>query len=296
MTRRPLTTDLVGQITLALLFAVFAAMLMVLVHVVELETRAASSVLRVQEHEDAIVEVKTRIRHTTVLVLPPGENILDFVVGDAEYWHLTGSGHVAFLKPLSQKAETNVALVCESGRIYSFLVAEQSDADPHLIVRVERPQDEDASQPAAHQPAFVARDQVTAYQQMAAQASEQARSARADGEAQAQQARQDALAQIDGFREAYPRRLKFPYRLDKKAHEWPFLVSGMWHDGQFTYLRSTAQESPALYEVKDGKPSLVAYDLHEDGLYIARHVLGSGWLKIGKKKVTWRFNPKDMEP
>ena len=295
MTRRPLTPDQMGQLTLALTVVLFAGLLMVFAYVAELDAWAASSVLRVQEDEDAIVEVKTRVRHTTVLVLPAGENILDFVVGDAEYWHLTGSAHVAFLKPLSQKAETNVALVCESGRIYSFLVAEQSE-EPHLIVRIERPEDDAVTQPGAHRPTFVARDQVTAYQQMAAQASEQARSARESAENQVQEVRQEALTQIDGFREAYPRRLKFPYRLDKKAHEWPFLVSGMWHDGQFTYLRSTAQESPALYEVKDGKPALVAYDLHEDGLYIARHVLGDGWLKIGKKKVTWRFNPKHLEP
>ena len=296
MTRRPLTTDHVGQITLSLMVLLVAVACMFVLHIAELDVAAAGSVLRVPEDQDAIVEVKTRIRHTTVLVLPPGENILDFVVGDAEYWYLTGSAHIAFLKPLSKKAETNVALVCESGRIYSFLVAEQSQEEPHLIVRIERPQDEGVSQPAAHRPAFVARDQVTAYQQMAAQASAQARSARESAENQVQEARQDALTQIDNFREAYPRRLQFPYRLQKKAHEWPFLVSGMWHDGQFTYLRSTAQESPALYEVKDGKPSLVAYDLHEDGLYIARHVLGDGWLKIGKKKVTWKFNPKQLEP
>ena len=296
MTRRPLTTDHVGQVTLLLMLLLVAVACMFVVHVTEQAVAAAGSVLRVQEDQDAIVEVTTRVRHTTVLVLPAGENILDFVVGDAEYWHLTGSAHVAFLKPLSKKAETNVALVCESGRIYSFLVAEQSAAEPHLIVRIERPEDEQKSQPGAHRPAFVARDQVTAYQQMAAQASEQARTARESAAVQTQEARQEALAQIDGFREAYPRRLKFPYRLQKKAHEWPFLVSGMWHDGQFTYLRSTAQESPALYEVKDGKPSLVAYDLHEDGLYIARHVLGDGWLKIGKKKVTWKFNPKHLEP
>ena len=296
MTRRPLSADQTGQITLLLMILLVAAACMFVVHVAEQAVAAAGSVLRVQEDQDAIVEVTTRVRHTTVLVLPRGENILDFVVGDAEYWHLTGSAHVAFLKPLTQKAETNVALVCESGRIYSFLVTEQSEVEPHLIVRVERPEDEQKSQPGAHRPAFVARDQVTAYQQMAEQASKQARTARETGDAQAQKARQEALARIDGFREAYPRRLKFPYRLDKKAHEWPFLVSGMWHDGQFTYLRSTAQESPALYEVKDGKPSLVTYDLHEDGLYIARHVLGDGWLKIGKKKVTWRFNSKDLEP
>ena len=292
MTRFRLTPDCVGHLTLVVLLLLGMALAIL----ERVQAGGEGSVLRVQENEDAIVEVKARVRHTTVLVLPPGENILDFVVGDAEYWHLTGSAHVAFLKPLSKKAETNVALVCESGRIYSFLVAEQSQEEPHLIVRIERPQDEGASQPGAHRPAFVARERVTAYQQVAAQASQQARSARESAENQVQAARQDALTQIDTFREVYPRRLKFPYRLDKKAHEWPFLVSGMWHDGQFTYLRSTAQESPALYEVKDGKPALVAYDLHEDGLYIARHVLGDGWLKIGKKKVTWKFNPRHLEP
>ena len=296
MNRRPLTAETLGQLTLAATLALVACLCMVIAYVVQTEALAAGTVMRVQEDQDAIVEVNTRLRHTTVLVLPRGENILDFVVGDAEYWHLSGSANVAFLKPLSQQAETNVALVCESGRIYSFLVVEQSEEEPHLIVRIERPEDEQKSQPGAHRPAFVARDRVTAYQQMATQAVEQARTARADGETMAQEARRDALTQIDGFRESYPRRLQFPYRLDRKAHEWPFLVSGMWHDGQFTYLRSTAQESPALYEVKDGKPSLVAYDLHEDGLYIARHVLGDGWLKIGKKKVTWRFNPKNLEP
>ena len=78
-----------------------------------------------EEGEDRIHRLRTQVRHTTVIVLPAGENILDFVVGDSEYWHLTGAANVAFLKPLSPDAATNIALVCESGRIYSFLVAEQ---------------------------------------------------------------------------------------------------------------------------------------------------------------------------
>ena len=45
-------------------------------------------------------------------------------------------------------------------------------------------------------------------------------------------------------------------------------------------------------ELKDGKPSLVAYDLTPDGLYIARHLLSDGWLQIGSKKARWRFDPK----
>lgn len=96
--------------------------------------------LRIQvpeEGEDRIHRLRAQVRHTTVIVLPPDENILDLVAGDAEYWTLTGAANVAFLKPLAPDVATNIALVCESGRIYSFLVAEQSDALPHLVVRAE---------------------------------------------------------------------------------------------------------------------------------------------------------------
>ena len=61
-----------------------------------------------------------------------------------------------------------MALVCESGRIYSFLVTEESAGEPHLIVRVESPQIEDPRiSPGVNTPAFVRRSQVTAYQEMA---------------------------------------------------------------------------------------------------------------------------------
>ena len=210
-----------------------------------------------EEGEDRIHRLRTQVRHTTVIVLPAGENILDFVVGDSEYWHLTSAANVAFLKPLRPDAATNIALVCESGRIYSFLVAEQSDGPPHLVVRVESGAEKTGlSSGGTGRPAFVARSEVAAYQQMAAEAAEAARSAR-------------------------------------EAADRPFLVEAMWHDGQFTYLRSHAQESPALYELRDGEPALVAYDLSEDGLYIARHVLADGWLQIGDKRASWRFTPQE---
>ena len=41
---------------------------------------------------------------------------------------------------------------------------------------------------------------------------------------------------------------------------------------------------------------MVAYNLGEDGLYIARHVLGNGWLQIGKQKVRWRFTAPEIGP
>ena len=168
-----------------------------------------------EEGEDRIHRLRTQVRHTTVIVLPADENILDFVVGDSEYWHLTGAANVAFLKPLRPDAATNIALVCESGRIYSFLVAEQSDGPPHLVVRFESGTDQAGlSGGGSGRPAFVARSEVAAYQQMAAEAAEAARSAREAAEAGILEARTQAEAAIEEFRAGYPgaSRLRVPAR------------------------------------------------------------------------------------
>ena len=178
-----------------------------------------------------------------------------------------------------------MALVCESGTIYSFLVKEAPD--PHLVVRIEPGR----AAGAPRRPAFVARSAIDDYREMARAAGEAARAAREAADLRPPMPNPEAAAAVNQFRADYPGRLSFAYQLDKKAKQWPFLVDAMWHDGQFTYLRSRAQESPAIYELKDGKPSLVAYDLTPEGLYIARHVLGDGWLRIGKKRARWRFDP-----
>ena len=253
---------------------------------------AGASVLQVTDAPDQIIHVTTRIRHTTVIQLPPRENILDFVVGDSEYWHLTGAANLAFLKPIGEGVHTNVALVCESGRIYAFLVTER-DAPPHLMVRVGA--DQDTTPAGAAVPAFVARSRVAEYQLMAEQSREAVQLAQIEAEAQIAAMRQDATAQVNEFRSTYPTRLQFPYQLDDKAARWPFLVQGMWHDGQFTYLRSTAQETPALYEHKDGEPSLIPYDLEHDGLFIVRRLVGPGWLQIGRKRAGWKVDLDDLD-
>ena len=279
---------------LKILSLVTAALVALTVPLIAQET---GPVLRVVDAEDQIIQIRAKTRHTTVIVLPATESVLDFVVGDSEYWHLTGAANLAFLKPIAEGVTTNVALVCESGRIYSFLVTEQSAVDPHLVVRIEEQTETDPRiSPSKHEPAFVARGQVAAYRQMAETAMQTAQAAQMDADSRIADAQALAAGESEAFRAAYPTRLKFPYQLEDKARKWPFLVEGMWHDGQFTYLRSNAQESPALYEEKDGKPALVAYDLQEDGLYIARHVLGNGWLQIGKRRAKWRFTVPEIGP
>ena len=152
------------------------------------DTPAGASVLQVQDAPNQIITVHTRIRHTTVIQLPAHENILDFVVGDSEYWHLTGAANLAFLKPIGEGVNTNVALVCESGRIYSFLVTER-DAPPHLIVRVGS--DPDTAPAGVSVPAFVARSRVAEYQLMAEQSREAVHAAQRDAETQIAAMRQD---------------------------------------------------------------------------------------------------------
>ena len=253
-----------------------------------------------EEGEDRIHRLRTQVRHTTVIVLPAGENILDFVVGDSEYWHLAGAANVAFLKPLGRtQRRTSRSYASRGGSTRSWWpsrATRRTNAAPSgRPCRVRRGGGA-ALGGGSGRPAFVARSEVAAYQQMAAEAAEAARSAREAAEAGILEARTQAESAIEEFRAGYPERLAFEYRLDGDAADRPFLVEAMWHDGQFTYLRSHAQESPALYELRDGEPALVAYDLSEDGLYIARHVLGDGWLQIGDKRASWRFTPTGRAP
>uniref|UniRef100_UPI002397DE56 TrbG/VirB9 family P-type conjugative transfer protein n=1 Tax=Candidatus Palauibacter soopunensis TaxID=3056739 RepID=UPI002397DE56 len=243
-----------------------------------------------EEGEERIPRLRARVRHTTVIVLPAGERILDFVAGDSEYWHLTGAANVAYLKPLAEDAATNVALVCESGRIYSFLVSEDGEKPPHLVVRVEAGAEGEAPSGA---PGFVARSEVSAYRQMAAEAVEAARRAQEKAEAGIVEARRRAEAEIEALRSEYPTRIAFEYRLDRAATRRPFLVEAMWHDGKFTYIRSRGQESPAVYELRDGEPAVVLVQLAGDGLYIVHHVMSDGWLQIGERRAGWRFEPGD---
>jgi len=69
----------------------------------------------------------------------------------------------------------------------------------------------------------------------------------------------------------------------------PFLVSAIYHDDRFTYIKSAANERPAIYEIKDKKPNLVNFQLEND-VYIVSKILDTGYLVIGKRHAS--FNRK----
>lgn len=53
-----------------------------------------------------------------------------------------------------------------------------------------------------------------------------------------------------------------------------------------TYIQATPEETPALYEVKDGKPNLTNFE-YRNGTYIVTKILDSGYLAIGKARMNF---------
>src|SRR5262249_58747321 len=74
----------------------------------------------------ALISLQTRIRYTTMIVLPEGEEILDVAVGDRDFWVVNATQNMAYVKPAKEGASTNLNLVTGSGAVYSFLLTEKS--------------------------------------------------------------------------------------------------------------------------------------------------------------------------
>src|SRR5436309_7583972 len=82
----------------------------------------------VEYDEKDIVRVNTKIRYTTLIVMPKDEKILDFTCGDKEFWVVNGTENFAYVKPAKAGAQTNLNVVTASGNIYSFVLREVSES------------------------------------------------------------------------------------------------------------------------------------------------------------------------
>ena len=86
--------------------------------------------------ERGVIPLQTRLRYTTMVVLPDGEEILDVLCGDRDFWVISATHNIAHVKPAKAGAETNLNLVTSSGTIYSFMLTEKS-SPPDLKVYVQ---------------------------------------------------------------------------------------------------------------------------------------------------------------
>ncbi len=228
-----------------------------------------------------VVPIRAQLRHATLIVLPEGERILDFVCGDAEYWIIDGAENFAHVKPAKEGSRTNLNLIAASGRVYSFSLREisgEKGAAPDLKVFVE-PKEGSRIARAGGAERFVTAEELKACRASIDQVETQARK-------RAEAAEADARKRIESFRSSYPLSLRFVY--DYPHGKKPFNVRAIYHDGRFTYIRARPSEAPALYELQDGKASLVGFD-YRDGVYVASKVIERGYLSVGRQRLRFRI-------
>ena len=229
-------------------------------------------VREVTASERSLTSLNTKVRYTTMILLPEGEEILDVVCGDRDFWVISAAQNIAHVKPAKEGASTNLNLITASGTVYSFLLTENRQGQPDLKVYVAADPNAPRGQPKYY-PATQVNAQVSALQAEIVQA----RAALEEATARTTEA-------VSTFRRQYPGRLEFAYGAPK--YERPFFVRSIWHDGEFTYIRAEARELPALYEVRDGQPSLVNFQVQE-GTYIVPKVLDRGYLALGNQRFSF---------
>jgi type IV secretion system protein VirB9 len=248
-------------------------------------TEAAARVVKYSKED--IVPVRAKLRFSTLIVLPEDEEILDFTTGDKEFWVINGAHNLCYVHPAQAGIRSNLNLITASGHVYSFLLTEisnQQNAEPDLKLFVE-PKEGSGIAVNSGLRGYISAGEAQAYKKeletLRSQAADQVRAAQAD-----------SAEQLNHFRSSYATKLQFDYPLDRKAGREPFLVSAIYHDDAFTYIKCSAREKPALYELKDGKPNLISFQF-ENGVYIAPKIIDSGYLAVGKMKLpfTRRVSP-----
>jgi len=241
--------------------------------------RAAGEGARVVKYaKEDVVAVRAKLRFSTLIVLPDNEEILDFTTGDKEFWIINGAHNLCYVHPAKAGIRSNLNLITATGHVYSFVLTEisnQSGVEPDLKLFIEPKEDSGPSTLQGYVRAADAAVYKKELETLRAQTGEQIRAARAQ------------IAEEESrFRSEYASKLQFDYTVEARGRREPFLVSLVYHDDAFTFIRCAAREKPALYEVKDGKPNLIPFQL-ENGVYIVPKVLDSGYLAIGSKKLAF---------
>jgi type IV secretory pathway VirB9-like protein len=243
------------------------------------EARADSGARTVEYAESDIIPIHAKIRFSTLIVLPANEEILDATTGDKDFWIINGTHNLCYLHPAQQGIRSNLNLITSAGHVYSFLLTEVSkdpNAAPDLKIFVERKKESGIGTAA---PPLARASDLEAYKTAVD-------AARTEAAQAVQAAEERAQNEISQYHEQYAPKLRFDYSYDAKANMPPFSISAIYHDDKFTYFQCQAREKPTIYEVKDGKPNLINFDLN-DGVYIVPKILDNGYLALGRKRLSF---------
>src|SRR6266436_1190003 len=226
------------------MYRVFVPLALVAVTAIPAIAQDASA-RTVQYHSQDIVPIRAKLKYTSLIEVPPTEKIMEAATGDKDFWVVDVVGNFCFVHPAKAGISSNLNIITDKGNVYSFTLQDVSGSPatgPDLKVIVE-PADRSAIVAASGPHQFVPATQL-----------EQSRQQIAALQSHVEQA-------VDEYKSAYPTRLKFDYVY--KPNEAPFNIQSIYHDDRFTYIKTNAPEKFSVYEMKDGKPNLVTYDVRE---------------------------------
>ena len=235
-----------------------------------------TSAARVVQYGDRdVVAIRSKVRYTTLIVLPESEEILEAACGDKDFWVVEGAQNLAYVKPTKEGSQTNLNVVTASGRIYSFVLNEVSSTktDPDLKVFIDRRGGADVEESPRR---FVSARELEESRRALDAAREETRRVQADSQ-----------AAVNAGVNRFITNVRFAYQFE--ANKKPFYVRAIYHDDKFTYLQARPEETPTLYEVRDGKPSLANFDYNGDtGVYVVTKILDEGYLVVGEKRLRFK--------
>jgi type IV secretion system protein VirB9 len=221
--------------------------------------------------ERSVVPINVCQLQATILVLPEHELTRNTVVSDTENWVLqtTASNQASrFLsvkvkKPLT--TETTLTVITDHDSSYTFKLILGTD---HCDSKVFIDADSQLAKQITETRPWASPDEVERLKQQIESANKSAAAAEVK-----------AATQVEAFRSTYPAKLRFDYKFDEKTAE-KMGIHSIFRDAKFTYVSANPQETPALYEIKDGKPSMIAFDFR-DGLYSTARIIDQGYLAVG---------------
>lgn len=220
------------------------------------------------------------------------EQIMKAPVGDSKDWAAAFLTDVArnhlLIKTLTEGKDnpcpqSSMHVIMQSGNVYSFQLVDVSrtKTPPDLRVSVELA--DDGMKEAAVHPKYVTADALKLAEDEVARVKAQLDQERRQSQAQ-------AAEQIAKFKRDFPKRLLPQYEFNRNN---PFGLEEMARLDDYTLLWFRhPSEIPSLYEIRDGKPSLVEAK-YDGGLMIVPAPLTDGYLAVGKKQKTvfhWKGN------
>src|SRR6185503_19313432 len=116
-------------------------------------------------HSQDIVNIRAKVKYTTLIQLPSTEKIIEAATGDKEFWIIDVVGSFCFVHPAKAGIRSNLNLITDKGNIYSFTLEDVSggNLEPDLKVIVQ-PVDKSSIAASGRPAQYVPASQVAAIQ------------------------------------------------------------------------------------------------------------------------------------